>query len=99
MLKPKLPALLNGVRILLSFKMIFYIITFIVFVSIFSRNPEAYLDPPITGSDLGDVSAELTARIMFWDDSQFACCLFHHPTKVQIHCYVPEYRFIYGCIK
>lgn len=66
MLKPKLPALLNGVRILLSFKIIFYIITFIVFVAIFSRNPDAYLDPPITGSDLGDVSAELTARIMFW---------------------------------
>lgn len=66
MLKPKLPALLNGVRILLSFKVIYLFVAFSVFLYIFSQNPEIFAGYQVNGNDLINLSNEITGRIIFF---------------------------------
>ncbi len=61
----KLPTILNVVRILLSIKVIYLIISFSVFLYIFSQNPEAFAGYQVNGNDLINFSNEITGRIIF----------------------------------
>ncbi|MCL6660925.1 hypothetical protein ACMX2M_01345 [Paenibacillus polymyxa] len=61
----KLPMILNVVRILLSIKVIYLIISFSVFLYIFSQNPEAFAGYQVNGNDLINFSNEITGRIIF----------------------------------
>ena len=61
----KLPTILNVVRILLSIKVIYLIVSFSVFLYIFSQNPEAFAGYQVNGNDLINFSNEITGRIIF----------------------------------
>ncbi|MBD8839138.1 MULTISPECIES: hypothetical protein [Paenibacillus] len=61
----KSPTILNVVRILLSIKVIYLIVSFSVFLYIFSQNPEAFAGYQVNGNDLINFSNEITGRIIF----------------------------------
>lgn len=61
----KLPTILNVVRILLSIKVTYLIVSFSVFLYIFSQNPEAFAGYQVNGNDLINFSNEITGRIIF----------------------------------
>lgn len=61
----KLPMILNVVRILLSIKVTYLIVSFSVFLYIFSQNPEAFAGYQVNGNDLINFSNEITGRIIF----------------------------------
>lgn len=65
MAKTALPTLLNVVRILLSVKLIYVIVSFIVFLIDFNQNMEAYLGFLRKGDDLAYASGVILARVLF----------------------------------
>ncbi|MEK3919447.1 hypothetical protein [Paenibacillus sp. FSL K6-2393] len=65
MVKTALPTLLNVVRILLSVKLIYVIVSFIVFLIDFNQNMEAYLGFLRKGDDLAYASGVISARMLF----------------------------------
>ncbi|MEK4663032.1 hypothetical protein MHH93_14100 [Priestia sp. FSL H7-0729] len=65
MAKTALPTLLNVVRILLSVKLIYVIVSFIVFLIDFNQNIEAYLAFSYKGNDLAYASGVIIARMLF----------------------------------
>ncbi|APO47174.1 hypothetical protein BS614_26060 [Paenibacillus xylanexedens] len=65
MAKTALPTLLNVVRILLSVKLIYVIVSFIVFLIGFNQNMEAYLGFLRKGDDLAYASGVILARMLF----------------------------------
>lgn len=65
MVKTALPTLLNVVRILLSVKLIYVIVSFIVFLIDFNQNMEAYLAFSRKGNDLAYASGVIIARMLF----------------------------------
>ncbi|WP_458460362.1 hypothetical protein [Paenibacillus sp.] len=65
MAKTALPTLLNVVRILLSVKLIYVIVSFIVFLIDFNQNMEAYLGFLRKGDDLAYASGVILARMLF----------------------------------
>ncbi|CAM4526052.1 hypothetical protein [Paenibacillus xylanexedens] len=65
MAKTALPTLLNVVRILLSVKLIYVIVSFIVFLIDFNQNMETYLGFLRKGDDLAYASGVILARMLF----------------------------------
>ncbi|PQP85062.1 hypothetical protein C0Q44_11380 [Paenibacillus sp. PCH8] len=65
MVKTALPTLLNVVRILLSVKLIYVLVSFIVFLIDFSHNTQTYLGFSRTGDDLAYASGMIAARMLF----------------------------------
>ncbi|GAS83403.1 hypothetical protein [Paenibacillus amylolyticus] len=65
MVKTALPTLLNVVRILLSVKLIYVIVSFIAFLIDFNQNMEAYLAFSYKGNDLAYASGVIIARMLF----------------------------------
>ncbi|WP_338706812.1 MULTISPECIES: hypothetical protein [Paenibacillus] len=65
MAKTALPTLLNVVRILLSVKLIYVIVSFIVFLIDFNQNLETYLGFLRKGDDLAYASGVILARMLF----------------------------------
>lgn len=65
MVKTALPTLLNVVRILLSVKLIYVIVSFIVFLIDFNQNMEDYLAFSRKGDDLAYASGVIIGRMLF----------------------------------
>lgn len=65
MVKTALPTLLNVVRILLSVKLIYVVVSFIVFLIDFNQNTEAYLAFARKGNDMAYASGVITGRMLF----------------------------------
>lgn len=65
MVKGALPTLLNVVRILLSVKLIYVVVTFIIFLTDFNHNMEAYFALSHKGNDMAYLSGLVIGRMIF----------------------------------
>ncbi|WP_440111615.1 hypothetical protein [Paenibacillus sp. QZ-Y1] len=65
MVKAALPTLLNVVRILLSVKLIYLVVSFIIFLMDFNQNTEAYFALSRKGNDMAYLSGLVISRMLF----------------------------------